>query len=326
MPDVAPQGADRPVIIATRSSELALRQAHMVRDALLANGVAAELKTYTTVGDKRLEVALSAIGSKGLFTQELEDDLVNGTADCAVHSCKDLPTENPPGLEVIALLPREDVRDVLVLGPRAKQAKSLAELPKHAVVGTSSLRRRAQLLAQRPDLEVVEHRGNVGTRIRKVQEGLVDATLLAAAGVHRLGRQSEIGFYLDTPDWLPAAAQGAIAIQVRADDARMRAVIGALNHAPTMLAVRAERAFLAALEGGCQVPIGANARVEGDALVLYGLIADLKGERVLRGARPVDVADPEAAGRALAKELRGKGAGEILAEVRAATVPAPQPK
>lgn len=318
------QGTARPVIIATRSSELALRQAQMVRDALLARGVAAELKTYTTVGDKRLEVALSAIGSKGLFTQELEGDLVNGTADCAVHSCKDLPTENPPGLEVIALLPREDARDVLVLGPRAKGATSLATLPQGAVVGTSSLRRRAQLLAQRPDLTVVEHRGNVGTRIRKVQEGVVDAALLAAAGMHRLGRQQEIGFYLDVPDWLPAAAQGAIAVQVRAGDARMRAMIGALNDAPTMLAVRAERAFLAALEGGCQVPIGASARTEGEGLVLYGLIAGLKGERVLRGSLRVDAAGPEAAGRALAQALRDQGAGEILREVRAATVPAPK--
>lgn len=319
-------GATRPVIIATRSSELALRQAHMVRDALLARGVAAELKTYTTVGDQRLEVALSAIGSKGLFTQELEDDLVNGTADCAVHSCKDLPTENPPGLEVIALLPREDVRDVVILGASVKHAKRLEDLPEGAVIGTSSLRRRAQLLAIRPDLQVVEHRGNVGTRIRKVEEGLVNATLLAAAGVHRLGRQADIGFYLDAPQWLPAAAQGAIAIQVRSDDRRMREVIGALNDEPTMLAVRAERAFLAALEGGCQVPIGANARVEEGQLVLHGLIADLRGEKVLRDTRVVDPSDPEDSGRALAAELRRHGAGEILREVRAATPPPPQPK
>ena len=318
---------DAPIIIATRGSELALRQARMVQAALAGAGAAAELKTFRTVGDKRLDEPLNEIGAKGLFTKELERALARGKVDCCVHSLKDLPTENPDGLEVAAVLPREDPRDVVVLN-QIVSAEGLDGLPRGTRVGTSSLRRRAQLLALRPDLEVVELRGNVPTRLRKVDEGRVHAAILAAAGLHRLDIHQRISAYLDAPDWLPAAGQGAIAIQIRSDDARMRALCAGLNHEPTWLAVRAERALLAALEGGCQVPIGALVLEAADGQrVLHALISDLGGTRVLRGHTVVDVQDPEASGRALAADLLKRGATEMLEKLRSASpVPAPQPE
>jgi hydroxymethylbilane synthase len=323
----ATRHADGPVIIATRASELALRQARQVQTALLAHGVSAELKTYRTVGDKRLDEPLSEIGAKGLFTQELEDDLVKGLVDCAVHSLKDLPTESPPGLVVGAVLAREDPRDALVFGPQIGSGAGLDALPRGSRVGTSSLRRRAQLLALRPDLEVAELRGNVGTRLQKIDSGQVHAAILAAAGLHRLDAHQHVGAYLEPPAWLPAAGQGAIALQVRDDDPRMTPIAAGLNDADTWLAVRAERAFLAALEGGCQVPIGALARTDRSGVRLLGMIADVKGTRVIRGDIDVDVSAPEASGRALAGELRERGAGQILAGLRQTKkVPSPQPE
>ena len=316
-----------PVIIATRSSELALRQAHAVEAALHARGLATEIKTYKTVGDKRLDEPLSEIGAKGLFTQELETDLAKGTVDLAVHSLKDLPTDSPAGLRVGAVLPREDPRDALVFGPQIVSGPGLEALPRGSRVGTSSLRRRAQLLALRPDLEVAELRGNVGTRLKKVDGGQVHAAILAAAGLHRLDARQHVGAYLDAPDWLPAAGQGAIAVQVREDDERMATVARELNDEPTWLAVRAERAFLASLEGGCQVPIGALAREQDGGMRLWGMIADVRGTRVIRGDIAVDPAAPEVAGRALAEQLRARGAGDILAGLREAKrVPSPQPE
>ena len=316
-----------PVIIATRSSELALRQAREVEAALGELGIAAELKTYSTVGDKRLDEPLSGIGAKGLFTAELEHDLARGRVDCAVHSLKDLPTDSPPGLVVGAVLRREDPRDALVFGPQVMSGEGFDALPRGSRVGTSSLRRRAQLLALRPDLEVAELRGNVGTRLKKVDDGQVHAAILAAAGLHRLDARQHIGAYLEPPEWLPAAGQGAIAVQVRAGDERMAPLAARLDDADTSMAVRAERAFLAALEGGCQVPIGALARVHEGALHLWGMIADVHGRRVIRGDAPVDTGDPEASGRRLAAELRSRGAGEILAGLRDVTrVPSPQPE
>lgn len=316
-----------PLIIATRSSELALRQAHQVQAALRDRGFAAELKTYKTVGDKRLDEPLSAIGAKGLFTKELEDDLVAGSVDCAVHSLKDLPTESPAGLMVGAVLLREDPRDALVFGPALGGGTGLASIPQGARVGTSSLRRRAQLLALRPDLDVAELRGNVGTRLRKIEEGQVHAAILAAAGLHRLDLRQRVGAYLAPPEWLPAAGQGAIAVQIRAADPRMAPVAASLNDAPTWIAVRAERAFLAALEGGCQVPIGALARADGSAMHLWGMIADVTGTQVIRGDIAVEPGAPERSGEALARQLRERGAGEILAGLRETrTVPSPQPE
>ena len=313
--------------IGTRSSELALRQARLVQAALEGQGLTCELVTYRTVGDKRLDEPLSSIGAKGLFTKELEQDLLKGKTQVAVHSLKDLPTDSPEGLVVAAVLEREDPRDALVVNGRIL-AQSLADLPRGSRIGTSSLRRRAQLLAARPDLEVAELRGNVPTRLKKIDEGRVHAAILAAAGLHRLGARQHVTCYLDAPAWLPAAGQGAIAVQVRADDARVRALADVMNDAPTMRAVVAERAFLAALEGGCQVPIGALAMptAEGGG-VLHGMIAAIDGTRIVRGSITLDPNDPALSGIRLANQLRGEGASEILEGLRRAEhLPSPQPE
>lgn len=313
-------------IIATRASELALRQARLLQHALEARGVVVTLKTYRTVGDKRLNEPLSAIGAKGLFTKELETDLLKGKVHCCVHSLKDLPTDSPPGLEIVALLPREDPRDVLIVNG-VVGAISLDELPPGSRVGTSSLRRRAQLLAMRRDLEVVELRGNVPTRIKKVDDGQVLAAILAAAGLHRLGISQRITAYLDAPQWLPAAGQGAIAIQIRRDDDGTRALLAPLADHDTMIDTTAERAFLAALEGGCQVPIGALAMTSGGARVLHGFIGDVTGKRIVRGEIALDVTQPELSGIRLANDFRHRGASDILESLRRAEhLPSPQPE
>jgi hydroxymethylbilane synthase len=318
--------ATPPLIIATRVSELALRQAREVQSLLAARGIPSELKTYKTIGDKRLGEPLSAIGAKGLFTKELETDLLKGKVHCCVHSLKDLPTEQPQGLEIVALLPREDPRDVLVVNSLVG-AGSIDELPAGSRVGTSSLRRRAQLLAARRDLDVVELRGNVPTRLKKVDDGHVHAAILAAAGLHRLGVSQHITAYLDAPEWLPAAGQGAIAIQIRADDADVRAIFAPLADRSTMINTSAERAFLGALEGGCQVPIGALGMTGASGPVLHGFIGDVKGIHVLRGEIALDVDQPELSGIRLANELRHRGASEILESLRRADhLPSPQPE
>ena len=305
---------------------MALRQARQVQAALHRAGVEADLKTYKTSGDKRLDEPLSSIGGKGLFTKELEIDLARGVVDCCVHSLKDLPTEMPEGLTIGAILSREDPRDVLIVNS-VTGASTLDELPRGSRVGTSSLRRRAQLTALRSDVEVVALRGNVPTRIRKVDEGQVHAAILAAAGIHRLGVSQRIACYLDAPAWLPAAGQGAIAVQIREDDSRMRGLAAAMHDEETARRVRAERAFLGALEGGCQVPIGAAAIGEEPHVVLYGFIADVDGRRMVRGSHPVDLTNPELSGIRLANELRGRGASEILESLRRAEqVPSPQPE
>ena len=306
----------RPLKIGTRASALALAQAHTVQAELAALGVASELVTYTTIGDRRLDVALTAIGSKGLFTEELERDLRDGVTDLCVHSLKDLPTDEPDGLTVLAQLPREDSRDALVVRADVSGAL-LHELPKGAIVGTSSLRRRAQLKALRPDCTVVDLRGNVGTRLSKLDNGSCHAAILAAAGLNRLGLASRIRSYLSAPEWLSAAGQGAIAIQVRRDDVEVSAIVVRLNHEPTMIATNCERAFLAALDGGCQVPIGAlMTESDGGRRVLRGLVAGLDGSPMLRASTVVG-ADYIASARALAAELQAAGAAAILAEARA---------
>lgn len=312
------------VRIGTRSSELALRQARQVAAALAARGVASELVQYTTIGDRVLDRPLSAIGEKGLFTAELEADLIAGRTDCAVHSLKDLPTADPAGLTIVALLEREDPRDALVVRPGVA-ARTLAELPQGARIGTSSLRRRAQLRALRPDLEVCELRGNVGTRLRKIDEGEVDAALLAAAGLRRLGLGDRIVSLLDAPTWLAAPGQGAIAVQARSNDARMTAVLATLDHAETRTSITAERALLGALEGGCQVPIGASMLRDKHGATLHGVIAAVDGSHVVRGSIAVDLADPAAAGRALAQQMHADGGAEILASLRPREATAPMP-
>ena len=312
--------------IATRSSELALRQARQVQSRLLERGIQSTLKTYRTVGDKKLDQSLSAIGAKGLFTQELEHDLLAGKVECCVHSLKDLPTAMPQGLDVVAVLEREDPRDALIVND-VTGASSIDDLPRGSRVGSSSLRRRAQLLARRGDLEVVDLRGNVPTRVHKVDEGQVHAAILAAAGLHRLDLHERITCYLDAPEWLPAPGQGAIAIQIRSVDAAVRDVIASLNHEDTWIAVRAERAFLGALEGGCQVPIGALAMGGSSGDMLHGFISDLHGKQIARGSHALDRAAPELSGVRLANDLREQGASEILEELRRAeALPAPQPE
>ena len=317
----------RTIKIATRASELALRQARIVATALEAQGHTCELVTFKTTGDKKLDEPLSAIGAKGLFTHELEVALVKGKVDCCVHSLKDLPTEGPDGLEIGAILEREDPRDVLVVNS-VTQADSLMAIPAGSRVGTSSLRRRAQLKALRPDLEVVELRGNVPTRLKKVDQGQVHAAILAAAGLIRLDARQHIKQFLEPPAWLPAAGQGAIAVQIRSDDDEMREFLKPLNHEPTDVAVRAERAFLSALEGGCQVPIGALAIYDGTrSATLHGFVSDLAGKDPVRGSGPIDLDAPEESGRALAADLRTRGATSLLMELRnSQQLIAPQPE
>jgi hydroxymethylbilane synthase len=314
------------VRIGTRASELALRQARLVENALLMRGMRSELVKFKTTGDKKLDQPLTEIGAKGLFTRELEIALSKNKIDCAVHSLKDLPTEESEGLEIIAQLEREDPRDVLVAN-RATGAENLDDLPAGSRIGTSSLRRRAQLLARRPDLEVVELRGNVPTRLSKIESGQVHAAILAAAGLIRLEVEQRITMYLEPPEWLPAAGQGAIAIQVRADDSRMKALLRPLDHESTSIATRAERAFLRALEGGCQVPIGALVSDSARGPTLYGMLADLSGRHIVRGSRELNVQDPESSGEALAAEIRSRGGSSLLVELRQLShLPAPQPE
>ena len=315
----------RPLRIATRASELALRQARLVQSTLAARGVTAELVSLKTTGDKHLDVPLSAIGAKGLFTRELEEALIAGRVDCCVHSLKDLPTDSPPELTITAILEREDPRDVLVVND-AIVVESLKDIPRGSRVGTSSLRRRAQLLAARPDLDVVELRGNVPTRLHKVDEGQVHAAVLAAAGLRRLGVHQRIDVWLEAPAWLPAAGQGAIAVQGRIGDERVVAALTPLNHEPTATAVRAERALLADLEGGCQVPIGALAMPTAHGLVLHAFIGDPSGRRLISGSEPVGD-PPERSGERLAAHLKSRGGDEILASLRGEQrLPSPQPQ
>ncbi|MFL5489076.1 MAG: hydroxymethylbilane synthase [Gemmatimonadaceae bacterium] len=325
MPDK--KGFDTGVVrIGTRSSELALRQARLVENALLARGIASELVTFKTTGDKKLDQPLTEIGAKGLFTHELEVALVKNKIDCAVHSLKDLPTDSPDGLMIVAQLEREDPRDVLVVN-RQTGAENLDDLPAGSRVGTSSLRRRAQLLARRPDLEAVELRGNVPTRLSKVESGRVHAAILAAAGLIRLEVERRITVFLEPPDWLPAPGQGAIAIQSRIDDARMKELLTPIDHEPTSVATRAERAFLAALDGGCQVPIGALMSDSGGRPTLYGMLSDLSGRHIVRGSRALDPRSPESTGEALAMEIRSRGGSSLLVELRQhVNLPAPQPE
>jgi hydroxymethylbilane synthase len=318
---------DGVIRIATRSSELALRQARIVETSLNSRGFATEIVTFKTTGDKNLDEPLSEIGAKGLFTRELETALEKKKVDCCVHSLKDLPTDLPDGLSIGAILEREDPRDALVINP-VTEAEDLASLPAGSRVGTSSLRRRAQLLALRPDLEVAELRGNVPTRLKKVETGKVHAAILAAAGLIRLNAVQRIKQYLDAPDWLPAAGQGAIAVEIRDDDAVIREILGPLNHEESAIAVRAERAFLATLEGGCQIPIGALAVAGASGeFVLHGFVSDVRGRERVRGSVSVDLSAPEKSGQALASELRTRGATSLLMELRsAAQTIAPQPE
>lgn len=294
--------------------------------ALAEQGATAELVTIKTAGDKRIDEPLSGIGAKGLFTKELAQALRAGKVACCVHSLKDLPTESPEGLTIAAVLRREDPRDALIVNDLLGVG-SIDELPRGSRVGTSSLRRRALLLARRSDLEVVDLRGNVPTRIRKVDDGQVHATILAVAGLNRLGVHQRVDEVLEPPAWLPAAGQGAIAVQAREDDAAMRELLAPLHHAPTDMAVRAERACLAEMEGGCQVPIGTLAMSESSGLVLHAFIADPRGTHLVRGHAPVDPDNPEGSGRRVAYDILSRGGRYVLERLRAESkVPVPAPE
>ena len=310
--------AERRLVIGTRGSKLAVWQAHFIRARLEGvTGLEVCLEIIRTTGDRVVDVPLAKVGSKGLFTKEIEVELAAGTIDVAVHSMKDVPTQAPDGLVIAAMPERVDPRDVLV----SRGGMSLGTLPKEARVGTSSLRRIAQLRALRPDLTIVDVRGNLDTRMRKAEEGEVDAVVLAAAGLTRMGWADRISHYLSFAQMVPAVGQGAIGVQIRADDDFMAQTCEQLNDSMTMTCVDAERVVMRLLEGGCQVPIGANARIEGEKLVMDGVVASLDGTRVVRATVEGGPAEGEAVGREMVATLLDQGAGEILAQVRAAAGP-----
>jgi hydroxymethylbilane synthase len=303
----------RKITIGTRGSLLALWQTNWVKTQLQDRhpGIEVEIKVISTKGDRVLDVSLPTLGEqgKGLFTKELEDALFEHRVDLAVHSLKDLPTELPAGLHIGAICQREDVRDALV----ARGAiKSFGELPERALIGTSSLRRQAQIKAVRPDVVIEPVRGNVDTRLRKLDEGQYDAIVLAAAGLHRLGHANRITEYLSQDFMLPAPGQGALAIETRADDSVTDEVIHVLDHQASRLACLAERAFLKGLGGGCLVPIAAHATIEADVMTLCGLVASPDGTQVIRDRRSAPSIDADLLGRELANELLARGAGRIL--------------
>jgi hydroxymethylbilane synthase len=313
--------------IGSRGSKLALIQSEWVRDRLRAlhPGLRVEIEVIHTKGDKLLDAPLAKIGDKGLFTKELETAMLEGRTDLAVHSAKDMPTEVPEGLALVAFTRREDVRDVFVAHAAARAVpRALADLPDGARVGSSSLRRRSQLLALRPDLELLDIRGNVQTRLRKVEEQAMAGTILAAAGLARLEQPQLAAFAFAFEEMLPAVGQGSLAIEARGGDERIARLVEPLEHRPTALAVRAERSLMHALQGGCQVPIAAYAEpVDGGEargrLRLRAFVGSLDGRRAVRDESAGPAADPEALGAELAGLLRAGGADAILAEVRGQT-------
>ncbi|MFL6210710.1 MAG: hydroxymethylbilane synthase [Pyrinomonadaceae bacterium] len=302
-------------IIGSRGSKLALWQAEWVQAALrtLKPDADVRIEIIKTSGDVQLNVPLSVIGGKGVFTKELEEALLADRIDIAVHSLKDLPTILPDGLAITAITEREDPRDALVLRADAPVTDAtLHSLPAGAVVGTSSLRRQAQLRHLRPDVEIKDLRGNVDTRLRKLDEGQYDAVILASAGLRRLGFAARISASVPPHVMLPAVGQGALGIETRANDADTNAVVALLNHQPTRAACEAERALLRALGGGCQVPIAAHATVADGRLHLAGLVAGLDGAQLIRDSLEADAAHAAAAGEALAVRLREQGADRLL--------------
>ncbi len=298
------------LVIATRGSKLALWQANHVSARLREAhpGLVVELLPIKTKGDKILDVPLAKVGGKGLFVKEIEEALLDGRADLAVHSMKDVPAEQPEGLVLGVIPQREDPCDRLL----SVRHDSLAALPAGATVGTSSLRRKAQLLALRPDLAIVDLRGNLDTRLGKLLDGRFDAIVVAAAGLNRLGLAAPKSVRLGPPEFLPAAAQGALGIEYRRDDRETAAALAFLDHPESRDAVLAERGFLARLEGGCQVPIAAHAVIEGDALSLDGLVADPETGKTFRDAVRGPRSQAEALGRTLAENVLAMGAKAVL--------------
>jgi hydroxymethylbilane synthase len=299
--------------IGTRKSQLALWQAEYVRDRLLAEhpGLDIELVKMATQGDKILDTSLAKVGGKGLFIKELEQRLFDGSADIAVHSLKDMTVDLPEGLHLAVTCEREDPRDAFV----SNAFKGLDELPAGSRVGTSSLRRQAQLRSAYPELQIVGLRGNVNTRLAKLDDGEYDAIILACAGLIRLGFHDRITAALEPETSLPAVGQGAVCIECRSDDAEIDALLAPLNHADTETCTRAERAMNAALEGGCQVPIAGYAVLENNELHLRGLVGDPDGSEVIRGEIRGPREQAEALGRQLGEDLLARGADKILGKV-----------
>jgi len=313
----APAGVDmgtgKKLRLGTRKSALALAQSHWVKKEIETHWpeVNVDIVKFTTKGDKILDVPLAQVGGKGLFVKEIEDALLKKEADIAVHSLKDVPAELPEGLEVSIFPDREDPKDAMI----SRDGLRLEELPEGARIGTSSLRRIAQLKNARPDFEVVSLRGNIDTRLRKLDEGQYDAILLAAAGLRRLGLEQRIIQLLEPEVMLPAVGQGALGIEFRSKDTEVKRILDSIHHEETSICVRAERAFLLRLEGGCQVPIGAFAQLREETLELEGMVGDEEGTNIIRMKKQGTANQPETLGIILGEEILAAGGAEILREV-----------
>ncbi|TSA38169.1 MAG: hydroxymethylbilane synthase [Porphyromonadaceae bacterium] len=300
--------------IGTRGSELARYQADQVRLEIEKNfpGIEVEIVVIITQGDKNLEVSLSKMGDKGVFTKELEIAMLNNETDMAVHSLKDLPTSFPPGLKLGAVLKRAEVRDALV----SKNGKTLSQLGPGDVIATSSLRRKSQLLAYNPDFNIIDIRGNVTTRLAKMDKGYCDAQIMAATALQRLGLDERITQIIDPDIMFPAVSQGAIGIEVREGDPLIDEIMTGINHEETMLITKAERAFLRSMEGGCQIPIGGYSIINGNDYHFTGFIADLNGKKSIKVSLSGRLEEAETITLAVSKQMMVAGATEILAEIR----------
>jgi hydroxymethylbilane synthase len=298
------------ITIGTRGSQLALWQANWVKAALIEKhpGLSVDLLIIKTKGDKILDVPLAQVGGKGLFVKEIEDAISDRRIDLAVHSMKDMPAELPAGLCISAIPEREDPKDVLI----SRKGLTLSQLPIGAKIGTCSLRRAAQMKHLRPDVEILSLRGNLDTRLKKLETEGLDAVILAAAGIRRLGLDHRITQYLDESVMLPAVGQGALCIESRLDDPDIFPIISALDHLPTRIVVSGERAFLNRLEGGCQVPIAAHGNINGDIFTISGLVADIDGKTLIKDTLSGSASESEAIGIRLAERLLSLGAGNIL--------------
>lgn len=308
-----PTGQRPSLVLGTRGSKLALHQSEWFQSRIhdVAPEVRVTLRKIQTSGDKIVDVPLAKIGGKGLFVKEIEEALLDGQIDLAVHSMKDVPAQLPEGLEILCVPPREDARDALI----SRDGRSFKDLPQGARIGTASLRRQAQLLNARPDLRIEMLRGNLDTRLRKLKEGQFDAIVLAAAGLRRLSWAQEITEYLDPVVSLPAIGQGALGIEGRSNDQFVRSILDRLNDQATHITLTAERALLHRLEGGCQVPIAAYATLSEGQLILDGLVASVDGKTIIRDRVEGKSLDAHALGVQLAERLLARGGDKILREI-----------
>jgi len=301
------------ITIGTRGSKLALWQANFIKDEIEKKhkNIKVELKIIKTQGDKILDVPLAMVGGKGLFVKEIEDELLKGNIDLAVHSMKDVPTFFPEGLYLAIITEREDYRDAFL----SRKNTPLKELPNNAIIGTSSLRRKAQLLNIKNNCQIKDLRGNVDTRIKKLENGDYDAIILATAGLKRMGFEDKITEYLDVDVMIPAVGQGALGIEIRENDNKIKEIISFLNHEPTYFAVKAERAFLRMLEGGCQVPIGCYGLLKENTLNLVGFVASVDGKKFIKDTISGNKSEYINLGKSLAEKILKQGGKEILDEV-----------